>query len=204
MQKQQYEIEVEDSFNHISYKTWQKIIRSIPKLVIRRYAYEDVQFLFNIMYWSGLRPAEAIKLHKEDFHLKTRKIDLFGTKTKHYDSAIIRTQFVDEIKPWLDSKGNGPLFPKLIYKTLYRWMKKLGIMCEVIAWTTSRKVTKEMTVCHAPRKSIGKNLLAGVHKGPDGQSYTILEVSKLLRHSSPTMTEEHYLNVDDMALRRRY
>ena len=163
-----------------------------------------MQFLFNIMYWSGLRPSEAIKLHKEDFHLKTRKIDLYETKTKHYDSAIIRTQFVDDLKIWLGSKDDGPLFPGLIYKTLYRWMKKLGIMCEVIAWTTPRKITKEMTVCHAPRKSIGKNLLAGVHRAPDGGTYTILEVSKLLRHADPLMTEKHYLNVDDMALRRRY
>lgn len=201
---QQYELEVEDSFNHISYPTWERIIDTIPQLYIMKHSHEDVKFLFKIMYWSGLRPAEVIKLKKEDFHLKTKRIDLFETKTKHYDNAVIRTPFIPELEAWLKTKGNGPLFPGLKYLTLYRWMKKLGKMCDVIAWTTPRSKTKEMTVCHGPRKSIGKNMLAGIHKAPDEKEYTPLEVSKVLRHADPLTTLKHYLNVDDMAIRKRY
>jgi integrase len=200
----QYELEVEDSFNHISYETWQYIIDSIPQITILKHNHKDIQFLFKIMYWSGLRPAEAIKLQKKDFHTKTRKIDLFETKTKHYDSAVIPMTFRDELAAWLETKPQGDLFPGLQYKTLYRWMKKLGKICDVIAWTTPRSVTKEMTVCHGPRKSIGKNMLAGVHVGPKGVQYNSLIVSKVLRHSNPLTTVKHYLNVDDMAVRKVY
>ena len=206
MQSIQYDLEVEDSFNHISYETWLDIIDHIPQLIIYgdKYTHTDIQFLFKIIYWSGLRSAEVLKLKKENVHIKTRKIDLFETKTKHYDSAIIPMTFRDELEGWLNTKPDGYLFPDLSYKTLYRGMKKLGKMCNVIAWTTPKSVTKEMTVCHGPRKSIGKNMLAGVHIAPDGKEYTPFEVSKLLRHSDVLTTMKHYLNVDDMALRKRY
>lgn len=178
---------------------------AIPSLKIRKWKDEDVQFLFSIMYWSGLRVAEAIKLRKEDFRLKTRRINLYNTKTKSIDKGIIPMTFIAEVEEYLKGKDDGPILPDLNYKAVYRWMKRLGIMLDIPAWVTPRSKTGEMTVCHAMRKSIGKNLLAGVHLSPiDGQRYSILEISKLLRHKKPSMTEEHYLKVSDDAMMRRY
>jgi integrase len=200
----QYQLEVEDSYNHITFETFEKIFDTIPQLHIRKWKNVDVEYLFKLMYWSGLRPVEAIKLSKEDFHLVTRKIDLHQTKTKENDKGIIPMIFVDDLTIYLRTKKSGRLFPDLQYKTVYRWMKRLGVILDIPAWTTPRSESKEMTVGHAPRKSIGKNLIAGVHVPPDGGTYSILEVSKLLRHKKPSMTEEHYLKVSDESLKRRY
>jgi len=200
----QYIVEVEDTYNHITYETMERIIESIHLLRIKRWKTEDIQFLFSLMYWSGLRVAEAIKLQKEDFHLKTRRLVLHNTKTKLIDKAIIPMTFVAEVTEFLKDKPSGDLFPDLYYKAVYRWMKRLGLLLAIPAWTTPRSKTKEMTVCHAMRKSIGKNLLAGVHIAPDNRPYSILEISKLLRHKKPSMTEEHYLKVSDDAMLRRY
>jgi integrase len=177
---------------------------TVPQLQSRKWKDDDIVFLFSIMYWSGLRGGEAIKLEKKDFNTRTRRITLHDTKTKVVEKAIIPMTFVAETQEYLKTKSDGQLFPGLKYLTLYRWMKKLGKVLQVPAWTTPRKKTGELTVCHAMRKSIGKNLIAGVHLAPDGGNYSIIEVSKLLRHKKPSMTEEHYLKISDESLMRRY
>jgi len=200
----EYELQVEDTINHLSFETFLKVLEHVPMLKIRKWLDEDVQFLFMIMYWSGLRPMEAIKLSKADLHLGTRTIDLHKTKTKNADYGMIPYHFVPELKAWLDTKEDGRLFPGLKYITFYFWCKRLGKMIGIPAWTTPKSETHEMTVGHLPRKSIGKNLLAGVHVAPDGKDYTIYDVQALLRHSDPLVTGKHYLKVDSNALKKRY
>jgi len=201
----EYDLEIEDTYNHITYETMLLAVQSVPQLKIRKWKDEDVQFLLMLMYWSGLRVAEAIKLKKEDFHTRTRRMDLYNTKTKSIEKGIIPMSFLPEVEEYLKTKDDGPLLPDLSYKPVYRWLKRLGVMLDIPAWITPRQTTGEMTVCHAMRKSIGKNLIAGVHLSPvDGKKYSIIEVSKLLRHSKPSMTEEHYLKISDEAMLRRY
>ncbi len=200
-----YTVEIEDTYNHITFKTMQKAIAHIPDLKIRKWIDEDIQFLLWIMYWSGLRPSEAIFLKKEDFNLITRDIFLGKTKTKKGgDKAIIPVVFVNELDEWLKDKEPGRLFPELTYKPLYMWLKKLGRLLDISAWTTPKSESGEMTVCHAPRKSIGKNLIAGVHLKPNGKPYTIIDASKLLRHKSVAMTQDNYLKVTYEGLKTEY
>ncbi len=199
-----YQLEVEDSINHMSYPTLLKVIDSIPLLKIRKWKDEDVQFLFKIMYWSGLRPMEAIKLCKEDFHLRTRTIDLHATKTKKIDYGMFPQHFGPELAEWLNRKEDGRLFADLKYITFYFWIRRLGKMHGIKAWNTPKSESHEMTKGHLMRKSIGKNLLAGVHVAPDGSEYTIFDVSPLLRHKDITVTANHYLKTSLDAVKKKY
>lgn len=198
-------MEIEDTYNHITYETLLNAIDHIPDLKIRKWLDEDVAFLLKTMYWSGLRPSEAVKLKKEDFHLNTRTIFLGKTKTKEAgDTAIIPVFFIDETKAYIQQKEDGQLLPGLKYKPLWTWLKKLGEMLDIPAWNTPRSESKEMTVGHGLRKSVGKNLIAGKHLQPNGERFSIMDVSQLLRHKKVSMTEEHYLKVTQEALKRKY
>jgi len=199
-----YELQVEDTVNHLSFETFLKVMDTIPELHIRKWKDEDVRFLFKIMYWSGLRPMEAIRLEKKDVHLRTRTLDLHQTKTKGVDYGMIPYHFVPELQAWIAEKEDGRLFQDLKYITFYFWLKRLGKMLDIPAWTTPKSESKEMTVGHLMRKSIGKNLLAGVHIAPDEKEYTIYDVQALLRHSDPLVTGKHYLKTDINALKKRY
>lgn len=184
---------MEDADNYISLPTFERILETIPALKIRKWMDEDVQFLFKIMYYSALRPTEAINLSKEDFDLKNRIIYLGKTKTKKTgDKAPIPRIFVDELGEYLQRKETGRLLPELKYDTMYKWMKRLGTMANVPAWIIPQSKSGEKTVGHGLRKSVGKHMFEGIY-GDDNKSAAV--IAGLMRHGKPSMTFDHYLNL---------
>ena len=172
---------------------FQRVIDEVPNLYIRKWVDDDIQMLFRILYWCALRPIEGIKLSKEDFDLESRKIYLGKTKTHINDVAPIPAIFIPELESYLYSKDEGRLFPGLSYNTFYPWLKKLGKKLDIPSWVTLQSETGEKTVGHIFRKSIGKDMLTGVHRTKDGKKFEIPIISKQLRHSKPSITVDSYL-----------
>ena len=170
-----------------------RIIDAIPTLSIRKWYDQDIEMLFEILYWCALRPAEGIRLKKEDFDLESRKINLGRTKTKLNDVAPIPRKFMPRLASYLAAKDDGRLFVGLTYNTFYPWLKRLGKMLEIPSWITHQSITGEKTVGHIFRKSIGKDMLTGVHLNKDGKKFAIPIISKQLRHSKPSITIDSYL-----------
>ena len=53
--------------NHLSQDDFNMVLDYIPKLNLRKYKIEDIQMLFKISYWCGLRIGEALKLTVQSF-----------------------------------------------------------------------------------------------------------------------------------------
>jgi integrase len=181
-----------------------KIIDAIPDLKIRKWNDKDIRFLFKIMYYCALRPMEALTLSKEDFNLVDRYVKLGNTKTEKNAKAIIPMLFVQDLDDWLWDKEPGKLWVNLQYITFYKWLKRLGKLCDIEAWTTHRDITGELTVGHIFRKSVAKAMLNGEIKDKDGGDIQIPVISKHLRHKDVAMTLNHYLKSSQEAVRQTF
>ena len=187
--------------NYINQEDFARILDAIPRLHIRKWLDVDVQMLFKILYWCALRPEEGIRLKKEDFHLADREIYLGKTKTEGIGYAPIPDPFIPELESYLAAKPDGELLPGLTYNTLYPWLIKLGKMLQIEAWTTDQSESHEKTKGHIFRKSIGKDMLFGVH-GPALKDVAV--ISKQLRHKKPSMTFDKYLNANIEAVKEAW
>lgn len=134
----------------------QQVIESIPLLHIRKWNDYDIEYLFKIAYYCALRLGEACKLSVKDFDLDDRFVYLGQTKTNKNDKRVIPKEFIEELELYLVNK-QGDLFPGLTVKTIDPWLRKLGVWCDVEAWTTPQSITGEKTKCHIFRKSRGKD-----------------------------------------------
>lgn len=189
---------MKDKANYMSQEKFNEVIENIPELKIRKWHDKDIEMLFKILYWCGLRPIEGIMLKKEDFDLEEREVDLGKTKTKKNDAAVIPRDFILELEEYLDTKREGRLLSDLTYNTFYPWLKKLGKICQVPAWTTPESKTGEKTVGHIFRKSVGKDMFGGMY-GKDAKRLDV--ISKHMRHKKPSITFDHYLKVDIEAVK---
>jgi len=183
---------MQDTYNYISPGTLENMINHIPELHIRKWADNDIRMLFRIMYHCALRPSEAIKIEKAHIDLSRREIYLGKTKTKQNDKCVIPRDILDDIGMWLPAKPKGRLWPNLRYNTLYKWLIRLGNICEITALQSSQEQTGEKTKGHIFRKSMGKEMFYGSY----GEGATkINEIAKHLRHSKPSTTMDHYLKL---------
>ena len=165
-------------------------IGAIPLLKSRKWEAEDIAMvIFKIPYWCGLRMGEAIRLTVEDFDIISKEVYLGRTKTHKEDYAPIPDTFIPELERYLKGK-TGPLMPGCNYAIVYHWLKKLGKILDIPALTTSQEITGEKTVTHIFRKSIGKDMLYGIH----GNKAPLNVVSKQLRHND-LVTTSKYLKV---------
>ena len=180
---------MQSTFNYLNPDDFARAIATIPQLGIRKWLDKDVEMLFKICYWCGLRPSEGIRLKKEDFNLGEREVSLGQTKTAKQDKAPIPARFIPELQAYLDIKEPGSLLPDLTYDTAYVWFKRLGRLLGIIAWTKPQSETGEKTVGHIFRKSLGKDMSRGTY----GKKFSPAIVSKQLRHSKPSITIDHYL-----------
>ena len=183
---------MEAQFNYMSPGQLEQVISAIPELKIRKWNNLDVEYLFKNSYWMALRANEAMRLKKEDFNFKRKQVFLGKTKTVNFDFASIPDPYIPELTKYLEQKEPGLLMGKHIleYDTYYLWLKRLGKLCDVEAWT---EASDEKTVTHIFRKSIGKDMLYGVLKSRTGKKFEIPIISKQLRHSSVSTTQDHYL-----------
>lgn len=193
-------IPVKDKSNYMSQDTFAQVLIAIPSLKIRKWPDEDIQMLFKILYWCAFRPMEGIARSKEDFNLDEREVYLGHTKTINNDKAPIPSLFIAELRQWLLTKPDGPLFPGLTYDTAYRWFVKLGKQLNIPAWTIPQSKTREKTKGHIFRKSLGKDMLEGTH----GKKFSIPIISKQLRHAKPSITQDHYLKASIEAVKEAW
>ena len=168
------------SISYITPDQFTRIIEYVPKLKIRRWTDQDIVMLFRILYECLLRPTEGIKLEKKDILLDEHKIILHKPKGKLIDEAIIPPDFHNDLNNWLDTKADGRLFDGLTYNTFIRWIYKMGVDLDIIAWTTSQEDSGEKTKGHIFRKSNAKDLLYGTR---DGRKAPINLISAALRHT---------------------
>lgn len=176
--------------NYLDPDTFALCLGAIPRLKIRKWKDEDVAMVvFKIPYWLGLRMGESIRLSVEDFDLESKECYLGKTKTHKEDYAPIPDVFLPELSAYLHGK-TGPLLPKCSYYVVYHWLKRLGKMLDIPAFTELQSVTGEKTVTHIFRKSIGKDMIYGVH----GSKAPLNVVSKQLRHND-LVTTSKYLKV---------
>ena len=184
--------------NYMSQEDFERIIRHIPDLKIRKWIDADIGWLFRILRFSALRPSEGIRLKKEDFRFEAREVFLGKTKTKKYDKAFIPKEFVHKLEMYIMTKKSGRLYPGLTYHTFYTWLKRLGNICEIEAWTTPEIISGEKTVGHIFRKSFPKDMLDGKFGDKASQLPTI---QAYLRHRS-LATTDHYIKQTDAAVKK--
>jgi len=180
---------MQSTFNYINPHDFERILAAIPSLGIRKWLDKDVEMLMKILYWCALRPSEGIRLKKEDFNLGEREVYLGKTKTEAQGKAPIPMLFMPELIAYLTTKEPGRLLKDLTYDTAYPWFKSLGEILNIKAWVTPKTETRENTVGHIFRKSVGKDMIAGTH----GKKIPYEIISKQLRHSKPSITIDHYL-----------
>jgi integrase len=185
--------------NYINQEDFGRILGTIPQLGIRKWLDDDVKILFKIMYYSALRPMEAIRLDKDDIDIKNGTIYLGKTKTKTIDTAQIFHGFSEELEEWLWDKDDGRLFVDLTYHRVYEWIVRLGKMLQIQAWLIPEYKSGEKTKAHIFRKSIGKDMVNGMY-GEEAQNISV--IASLMRHSKPSMTMDHYLKVNKDTLKK--
>ena len=171
---------------------------------IKKWTPEDIQMLFKIQYWSALRPMEIIIREKSDFNVSDRIIKLGDTKTRDNDTTIIPKRFCTELSEWLNLKERGRLFEGLTYHTYYLWLKRLGKLLDIEALITPQSNTHEKTVGHIFRKSVGKDMIYGLVLDENGNRFSLPIISKLMRHSKPSITEDHYLKASQSQVSEIY
>ena len=189
---------MESTNNYMNQEDFKKVISAIPELKIRKWDDTDIKFLFKILYFCALRPMEAIKLSRDDFNINERYVKLGETKTELHGKVVIPKIFCTELEIYLNFKDVGPLFPKLTYDTFYHWLKRLGQICEIEAWTAKNqgvknengKITKhgEKTVGHIFRKMRGKDY------EKDGIKLSI--IMNVYRHADLGVTSKYLRNTN--------
>ena len=180
--------------NYMPPEEFNRVLEAIPKLHIRKWKDEDIQMMFKIDYWCALRFDEGLNLNVEDFDMDMGQVYLGKTKTEKMGYATIPDSFRPELMIWLIGK-TGTLFPGLSYGTAIKWIEKLGVICNIKAWTTPQSESGEKTKTHIFRKSIGKDMIYGTY----GTKAPITFVSQTLRHKckNPLAMTFKYLQVGD-------
>ena len=175
--------------NYIPPEQFQLLLDNVQLVNPRKMSVEDIQMLFKITKYSGLRISEAIRLKAEDFDLELKEVYLGKTKTNKNDKATIPDHFVEELSAWLGIK-KGKLF-NTNRRTVDYWLRKLGKALDIAALTTPQSETGEKTKCHIFRKSIGKDYLI------QGMPLNLI-MSKLRHKDLGTTTQYLKLNLEDV------
>ncbi len=186
--------------NYLDPGDFEEILGAIPELGIRKWKNEDVEMLFKILKELSLRPSEGIKLEKKDFDFEDREVYLHGTKTAKRAVVVIPKLFVRELEGYVNSKNEGRLFPGLKYITFYFWLKRLGKLLDVEAWTTLEGETGEKTVGHVFRKTGLKDMYLGTKT----KKIDPMIIAAQSRHSNPVTLFKHYLKMSTEAVKEEF
>lgn len=191
---------MKSTFNYVNPADMQKILNSVNNINLRKWDPVQIQMLFKICYWLGLRMIEARKLKVEDFDFDRREVYLGKTKAKENDSRKIPLIFIPELELYLRGK-TGQILKEIPHrKTVEMWARKIGLELDLAAWTTPQKETHEKTKGHIFRKSLGKDMLAGTPGiTPQGRKAGLPIVSLQLGHSN-LLTTTRYLKAAGAAV----
>ena len=174
--------------NYMTPAQFNQLIDYIPQLKIRKWLDKDVEMVFKIAYWIGLRPGEAVRLKVEDFDFDREAVYLGKTKTAKEEWRTIQKPFIPELKQYLKGR-QGELLKDCTTETMYKWLIKAGHALGIEALITPQSVTGEKTKGHIFRKSVGKDLYFGIIT--NGRRIHIGLIQSQLGHSGPAMTEKY-------------
>ena len=176
-------LQLSDNVNYISPEMFDRILSECEKLPLYTCKPEDVQMIFKIAYYAGLRVNEVLKLRPKNIHFDLFEIELGHTKTEQRGLASFPKSFVEELKEYVKDKDQVELLFPVSRQTAYTWLMKIGNTLKINALTTPQTETHEKTKTHIFRKSIGKDMLY------KGASLNIIQ--RKLRHSNINTTSEY-------------
>ena len=187
-------LQLSDNVNYMTPDKFKEVLEECKNLHVRKLDNIDIQFIFKIAYYAGLRINEVLKLSKSSFDFNLLQIKLGQTKTKKHDIASFPEKFSDELKEYIATRKNlSPnefLFP-ISRQTAYTWIMHLGVKLDVPSWVTPQSESGEKTKTHIFRKSIGKDM---IKKGAP-----LNVIMNKLRHNNLATTSEYLkLNLSDV------
>ena len=187
-------LQLSDNVNYMTPDKFKEVLKECKNLHVRKLDNIDIQFIFKIAYYAGLRINEVLKLSKSSFDFNLLQIKLGQTKTKKHDIASFPEKFSDELKEYIATRKNlSPnefLFP-VSRQTAYTWIMHLGVKLDVPSWVTPQNESGEKTKTHIFRKSIGKDM---IKKGAP-----LNVIMNKLRHNNLATTSEYLkLNLADV------
>lgn len=185
--------------NYLSREDWPVLMAAIDQLDVKAAHPTEIKFLFELMYWCGLRVSEALKVTPRKMNLPARTIYLGKTKRAKRDVAGIPAECIPLCKAHLQWRQDHHIKDDIpivntTRVTIWRWLNKLGDMTQIPALTSTQEDTGEAVGTHIFRKSIGKDMLFGTHRTAPPLNI----ISAHLRHKSMSATEE-YLKLNRQA-----
>ncbi|SHJ65807.1 integrase/recombinase XerD [Hathewaya proteolytica DSM 3090] len=153
--------------------------------------------LFQLLLDTGMRISETLALKIEDINLNNNTIFLSETITKGRKDRIVYfgSKMQRQLKRWLNYK-DSVLNSNLIFcSNRANMMTASGIESNLRYYLQLARINKKIT-CHTFRNNFAKRYLAA------GGSIYIL--SKLLGHSSVTVTENAYADLLQGDIKKNY
>ena len=157
-------LQLSENVNYLPPEKFQEILRYVAdNIKTKKLDNIDIQFIFKIAYYGGLRVNEVLKLRKKDFDFSRLEINLGKTKTESHGVASFPKSFSVELQDYLLTERHGIGRDDLLFyvsrQTAYKWIMEIGKALSITAWTTPQSESGEKTKTHIFRKSVGKDML---------------------------------------------
>lgn len=158
------DLQLSENVNYLPPEKFQEILKYVAdNIKTKKLDNIDIQFIFKIAYFAGLRVNEVLKLRKKDFDFSRLEINLGKTKTESHGVASFPKSFSVELQDYLLTERSGIGRDDLLFyvsrQTAYKWIMEIGKALSITAWTTPQSESGEKTKTHIFRKSVGKDML---------------------------------------------
>jgi integrase len=170
----------------------EELARLMPVLMNAEGAYEQPARIIRMLLATALRSGECFKLRWDQVDLENRRLYIESSSSKNKRSdAIPLNEAAIQVLSECSKETGGPFFshasgkpPTTIRKAFRTLLSRAGIEGAGIEGVT----------VHDLRRTAGSMIL--------NAGGTLLEVQRLLRHSSPVVTEKHYARLTTQTLQK--
>ncbi len=165
----------------------EELSRLIPILMKAEGAYEQPARIIRMLLATALRSGECFKLRWDQVDLENRRLYIESSSSKNKQSdAIPLNEAAIQVLSECSKEIDGPFFNPATRKAMTSVKKAFKTLM-------SRADIEGVTV-HDLRRTAGSMVL--------NAGGTLLEVQRLLRHSSPVVTEKHYARLTTQTLQK--
>lgn len=165
----------------------EELSRLIPILIKAEGAYELPARIIRMLLATALRSGECFKLHWDQIDLENKRLYIESSSSKNKRSdAIPLNDAAIQVLSECSKEFDGPFFNQATQKPMTTMKKAFKTLM-------TRAAIEGVTV-HDLRRTAGSMVL--------NAGGTLLEVQRLLRHSSPVVTEKHYARLTTQTLQR--
>src|SRR3990167_772092 len=101
-------LQLSENVNYMPPEKFQEVLKYVrDNIKTRKLDSIDIEFIFKIAYFAGLRVNEVLKLRKMDFDFSRLEINLGKTKTESHGFASFPKSFSVELQEYFltDRKG---------------------------------------------------------------------------------------------------